>query len=105
MKIAVHCHHELAFGSNAIVAYWLDGATLNGWAHIHKEQTVIDNENSEWRTGDLEGKSWSVYRWKHNHVIHLMNKANKIKRFRSRQTADRAAFELNQKYQVDSTDI
>ena len=62
----------------------------------------IDNQNSDWRVADLEGKTWSVYRWKQNRIVHLKNKTNKIKRFRSRIAADRAAFDLNQKYQVDS---
>ena len=65
---------------------------------------AIDDQNSDWRVADLEGKTWSVYRWKQNRIVHLTNKTNKIKRFRSRMAADRAAFELNQKYQVDSTD-
>lgn len=60
-----------------------------------KEIDVTDNSNSEWRSADNEGKTWSVYRWKDNRIIHLMNKSNKIKRFRTRMAADAAATQLN----------
>lgn len=39
---------------------------------------MTDNSNSEWRSADNEGKTWSVYRWKDNRIIHLMNKSNKM---------------------------
>ena len=56
---------------------------------------MTDNENSEWRSADNEGKSWSVYRWKDNKVAHLRNKSDKIKRFRTRIAANVAAEQLN----------
>lgn len=56
---------------------------------------MFDNANSEWRSGDLEGKTWCVYRWKDSHVEYVMNSSEKTKRFRSRAAANKAADTLN----------
>jgi len=55
------------------------------------------DENTEWRDGDIEGKTWCVYRWSNNRVEHVMNELGNIKRFRSRNAARSAARALNEK--------
>jgi hypothetical protein len=56
---------------------------------------MTDNANSEWRSGDIEGKTWCVYRWKDSHVEYVTNTSEKIKRFRSRAAANEFATTLN----------
>lgn len=56
---------------------------------------MFDDANSEWRAGDIEGKTWCVFRWKDSHVEYVTNSSEKIKRFRSRAAANKAADILN----------
>ena len=56
---------------------------------------MFDDANSEWRSGDIEGNTWCVFRWKDSQVEYVMNSSEKIKRFRSRSAANKAAAALN----------
>lgn len=58
---------------------------------------MTDNTNTEWRAGDIEGKTWCVYRWSDNHVEYVPNPSGKTKRFRFRSSAMAAANVLNAK--------
>ena len=53
------------------------------------------NTDTPWRAGDIEGKTWCVYRWIDNCVENHLNAAGKTLRFRSRAAATRAAERMN----------
>jgi hypothetical protein len=51
---------------------------------------------TEWRSADLEGKTWCVLRWINNSSVeYIMSASGKTKRFRSRAAATNAAERLN----------
>jgi hypothetical protein len=56
---------------------------------------TTDNSRSDWRSGDLEGRTWCTYRWFDNHVEYVRNTSGKIRRYRSRAAAQKAAEALN----------
>ena len=56
---------------------------------------MFGDANSEWRAGDIEGKTWCVLRWKDSRVEYVMNSSEKTKRFRSRAAANKVAENLN----------
>jgi hypothetical protein len=55
----------------------------------------MDANNTEWRAGDNEGKTWCAFRWCDGSVLYLQNESGRRKAFRSRKAAQAAADALN----------